>query len=386
MKGRIASKQSQAGVALVSVLLVVVIATLMAVVMLREQNAAIQVTRSFLHRGQAMQYALGGEELARQILHADFALGTGRDHLAEEWAHPELHYEFGVADFGQAEDEALEDGEVRIVITDLQGLLNLGALVPENPAAPAIRQRIVNLAALVGGAPAILDQLEDWTDEDDGLRPLGAEDNEYLGLDLPYRAANAPLVDASELRLMPAMELKTWQRFRAAVTVLPEPATNININTATPLVIQSLVPNISYQAAETLAIRRNEQEGFASVQAFLQAPELAGTGLDETGLGVQSAFFEVKVVARYQGRFSYLTSLVQRNPVDGRMRVIQRDFSRILVVPKAEESPVAGTDSAPRSVVVKLVSAKPVAVKSVAVKSVAVKSVAVAVKRKGTDV
>jgi len=84
----------QQGVALVSVLLIVAIATVMAVTMVREQQSAIPTARGYLARGQAMQYALGGEELARQILYEDFAEGTGRDHLTEVWANPELQFEF----------------------------------------------------------------------------------------------------------------------------------------------------------------------------------------------------------------------------------------------------------------------------------------------------
>lgn len=331
--------RAQEGIALVSILVVVVIATLLATVMLREQAQAIQATRGFLDRGQAQQYALGGEELARQILYEDFEQGTGRDHLAETWASPFLHYGFDIDGQGVDPDENPDsaDGEVQLTIIDLQGLINLAALTPENPAAPAIRQRLLNLATLLGGDPAFLDQLEDWTDKDEGVRPLGAEDNEYLELDLPHRVPNAPIADASELRFLPAMPLDIWQNFKSAVTVLPEPATTINVNTATPQVIQTLAPGLTYPAAEALALRRNEQEGFASVQAFLQAPELAGMGLDGTGLGVQSAFFEVKVVARYLGKFSYLTSLVHRNPVDGSMIVIRRDFSRIYVPPQEED-------------------------------------------------
>ena len=48
----------QSGVALVTVLLVVAIATVMAVSMVQEQQGSIHITRGFLSRGQAGQYAL----------------------------------------------------------------------------------------------------------------------------------------------------------------------------------------------------------------------------------------------------------------------------------------------------------------------------------------
>ncbi len=321
-------RRRQRGVALVSVLLVVVIATVLAVGMVREQTTSIQATHGFLQRGQAQQYALGGEELARQILAEDFELDPTRDHLAEIWANPELVFEF-------------EEGEVDVTITDLQGKLNVNGLASQNPAASSNRQRLLNLAAAVGSDPSIADQVQDWLDEDDGVRTLGAEDFAYLGLDLPHRTAGTLMGDASEVRLMFGLPLEVYQRLRPSITALPEPATNINVNTATPFIFQAIAPGLSYQAAEALALRRNEEEGFESITAFLQSTELAGLGVADVGLSVQSAFFEVRVVARYQDRFSYLTSIIQRNPTDGSLKVIQRDFSRN-IVPPTNEGELAG--------------------------------------------
>lgn len=311
------------GVALVSVLLVVAIATVLAVGMVREQAGSIQVAHGFLQRGQALQYALGGEELARQILREDFEAAPGRDHLAETWASPAFDFEF-------------EEGVVDITITDLQGRINVNSLSERNPGADLTRQRLLNLVAAAGGDPSIVDQAQDWIDADDGARALGAEDFEHLALDPPRRTASALMADISEVRLMPGLSLSSapapaheiYQRLSPALTALPEAATNINVNTASPLALQSLAAGLGYDAAQALATRRDEEGGFESVSAFLQSPELAGLGVADTGLGVQSSFFEVRVVARYQGRYSHLTSIVQRNPTDGNLRVIRRDFSR----------------------------------------------------------
>lgn len=304
----------QQGVALVSVLLIVAIATVMAVTMVREQQSAIQTARGYLARGQAMQYALGGEELARQILYEDFAEGTGRDHLTEVWANPELQFEF-------------EEGEVNLMITDLQGLINLNSLADANPGRELSRQRLVNLLLAVSIDQTLVDRVQDWIDEDTGNRPGGAEDFDYLALDPPYRTSNQPLASVTELRLMglppeQSAQLMPW------ITALPTPEAPLNINTAPPGVLQSLSPSLTFAVAESLAITRDEQEGFETVEAFLQAPELAGLGIQGDGLGVQSSFFEVRVIARYQDKFSYLTSLVHRSRVDGSLQVLSRSFAR----------------------------------------------------------
>lgn len=304
----------QQGVALVSVLLVVAIATVMAVTMMREQQASIQSTRGFLSRGQATQYALGGEELARQILFEDFKEGTGRDHLAETWADPELHFEF-------------EEGEVNLVITDLQGLINLNGAIEGSASSGTTRQRLLNLFAATSIDPMLLDRLLDWLDADTSNRPTGAEDFDYLALDPPYRAGNGPLVSTSEIILL-GLPADQYLVIQPLLTVLPSNDTSLNINTAPPAVLQTLSPALPVESATILAVNRNEQAGYETVEAFLQAPELAGLGVSADGLGVQSSFFEVRVIARYQDRFSYLTSLVYRSTTDGSIQVLARSFAR----------------------------------------------------------
>lgn len=317
------NRSCQAGVALVSVLLVVVIATVLATTIVQEQRASIQTTRGFLQRGQAMQYALGGEELARQILQEDFAEGAGRDHLAEIWASPELHFEF-------------EDGEVNLRISDLQGRVNVNSLDAGNPGLPLARQRMLNLIAAVRGDAAVVDRLQDWIDLDNSVRPAGAEDFEYLALEPPYRTGGKALADVSEVRLL-GLEQVTYELLNPVLTALPEPRSDLNVNTASPLALQSLAPGLTTETAESLVMRRDEEEGFESVAAFLQSSELAGLGIADDGLSVQSSFFEARIVARYQDRFSFLTSILHRDAVNGSMRVIQRDFSRNIFLVSATE-------------------------------------------------
>lgn len=304
----------QAGVALVSVLLVVAIATVLAVSMIQEQQASISVTRGFLGRGQAAQYALGGEELARQILHEDFELQTGVDHRGELWAADDLAFEF-------------EDGEVTLQITDLQGLLNLNALSNESTLQQVAGKRFVNLLSAAGADPVFVEHIRDWIDVDSAAQPGGAEDFEYLIFEPPYRAGNGPMWDASEIDLL-SVPPEIRASIAPYVTALPDIRLAININTAPAAVLQTLASGLSFEAAESLAERAIDEEGFKDLQAFMQAPELAGLGIDAQGLGVQSIFFEIRTIARYQDRFSYLTSIVHRNPVDGSMRVISRDFSK----------------------------------------------------------
>lgn len=306
--------KKQQGVALITILLVVVIATVLSVAMVRDQNMTILRTRSFFTQSQAKQYALGGEELARQILWEDFDTGEKKDTLQEDWANQEMQFDF-------------DEGEVRIQIEDMQGRLNVNSLASSGPTGVQARVRFINLFSEIGIDQVYVDRIADWIDEDANVRQLGAEDFDYLGSDRPYRTSGQMMVDISELRLLLDMDREIYQRLLPYVTALPDPEVELNINTAGGAVLQSVSNNLRREAAEQLIAMRDEQEGFDSVTEFLQSPEVAGLRISAQGLGVQSAFFKVRITARFQERFSYLTSIVQRDPIDGSTRVIYRNNS-----------------------------------------------------------
>ncbi|MCH7743292.1 MAG: type II secretion system minor pseudopilin GspK [Proteobacteria bacterium] len=316
----------QQGVALISILLVVVIATVLGVAMVRDQNITIQRTRNFFNQSQAKQYALGGEELSRQILWEDFERGENRDTLQEAWAQSDFLFEF-------------EDGEVQIQIEDLQGRLNVNGLRMEGPGNRQTRMRFTNLFAQLGIDQVYVDRIADWIDADINVRQLGAEDFEYLALEIPYRTSGQMIVDVSELRLLLDLDRDTYERMLPYVTALPDETLTLNINTAPAIVLQSISSGLGIDAAEGLVRTRDDQLGFQSVTEFLQSPDVAGLGISGEGLGVQSAFFEIRVRARYRQRFAYLTSIVQRDTIDGSMRVIYRN-SGVKISPVVDNSGV----------------------------------------------
>ena len=307
-------RRKQQGVALLIILLVVALGTVMTASLIAEQQASIQATRGFLDRGQARQYALGGEELARQILHEDFLEAPEKDHAQEAWASQELVYEF-------------EEGEVMLQIVDLQGLFNLNILSLANSAHEVARQRLARLIAALGGSPELVDRIQDWIDEDQNVRPAGGEDFTYQVFEPPYRSGSMLMAEPSEIALL-GMDPEFFQQLIPWLCALPEVNSTLNVNAAAPVVLQSLAPGLSYEAAEALVQRQYAEEGFDSVQAFLQSPELAGLGVAEAGLGVQSRFFQIRAIARYRDRFSYLASILYRDSLDGSMKILYRDFSK----------------------------------------------------------
>lgn len=316
MMGRTANNPGrQSGVALISVLLIVVVATVLGVSMSREQNYAITRARLFLEQSRVQQYAMGGEELARQILHADFLEAPQKDTLLEAWSQRGQKFEF-------------EDGEVNLRIEDLQGRFNLNALSDSAANNSVARGQFTNLLMQQGLDPILVDRVADWIDDNQTVRPFGAEDFDYLGLERPYRTSGGLLADSSELRLLLDMEPETLAALLPLVSTLPDPNAGINVNTASPALLQALAPSLTAGHAEGLAASRQAVEGYDNVQVFLQDVVLAGQNIPVAGLSVQSGYFQVSIRARYQARFGYLTSIIQRDSTDGSMHVIYRDISK----------------------------------------------------------
>ncbi len=318
--------RGQSGVALITILLIVFIAAALGVEMARDQNQAIQKARHYFTRSQAAQYAVGGEELARQILWEDFNSGAVKDHQAELWGASDLQFEF-------------ENGVVNIEIEDLSGRLNINNLASPGSSGELARVRFANLLAQLGIDLVYVDRIADWVDADATARQLGAEDYAYLGLERPYRSGNQLMVDASELRLLLDMDTEIFNALAPYVAALPDMESKLNINTASPVVLQALSSELSLDGAERLAQSRVDEDGFDSTTEFLQLPDVAGMGIIEAGLGVQSMFFEVRTIARYEDRFAYLTSVIQRDPVNGEIIVIYRNSSKkILPVIRSDDS------------------------------------------------
>ncbi|MFT5011882.1 MAG: general secretion pathway protein K [Patiriisocius sp.] len=307
--------KNQQGVALITILLVVVIATVLGVSMTTDQHFAINRARTFFDQGIVHQYALGGEELARQILHQDFVDEPLVDHKSENWAATDLRFDF-------------DQGEVEVLIEDLQSRINLNSLAENSTNRQLAKQRMISLLAEQGLDASYADRIIDWIDLNNSVSSLGAEDYDYLGLERPYRTANTLMVDLSELRLILEMDREKFDQLSPYVTTIADPNMFININTVSPQVLVAIAPGLSISAAESVISERDANGGFQSLDELTGNPSLgadAAKNIKTAALSVQSSFFQVSVRARFQDRYGFLTSIVQRDPADGTLRVIYRD-------------------------------------------------------------
>ena len=348
-------RRQHRGVALVTVLLIVALLTALAVQLISSQSLVLAQARHTFGNDQSLNYALGGEAYARQILHAD-AEETQFDSLEEAWANPLPPLE-------------LDNGFMEIQIRDLDRCFNLNSVSPSTTTAPtaggdddpdspdeealaaeregrqrdrgsgaavlrAGKERFVNLLRALGLPDAIADVWIDWVDPDDTITGFGAEDSEYLLVEPSYRTPNQPAAHISEVRLLANVEPEQVDLLLQNVCLHPGTDFKLNVNTADAIALQALVPNLAPAKAESFVAGRTPIEDVNLVTA-----ELIELQPVVDALSVRSEYFEIAVRADVNGMITELTSIVHRDPEDGSIELRSRDFGkrfRTLVVPEEE--------------------------------------------------
>ena len=297
--------------ALVSVLLIVAVTTALAYEIANRHAFGVAVSRQVFSGSQAREYALGGEQYARQLLYADWEDETARskDTLLEDWSSMPEAFE-------------VEGGGIEIRIVDLSSRFNLNSLLGAAGAQNAARLK--RLFTHLELDASHVDVWVDWIDPDQELQPYGAEDADYLLREPPHRAANQQAVDISELRLAVPFESRDeYAGLVPHVTVLPTDRLAININTVTDAVLASLAPNFPAADAQLLVEQVRDYDDVGAVIA-----RYAPLGESAAVLRVGSRFFEVQVRAHVGEARAELTSVLHRNPENGELTLLSRNFGR----------------------------------------------------------
>lgn len=312
-------QRRQRGVALMTVLLVVFLATLFSGGMALLQQRALMRSSALLHGQQARHYVLGAETWARQLLARDDAES---DHLGEAWAAIPPAFE-------------VTGGSLQGRIIDLQSRFNLNNLHPPGEVREAnevlpnpwleVFERLLDALDL---DPALAQAMADWIDEDEERRfPGGAERGDYRYQQPPLQPANRLLWSPSELRVVNGVTPEVYRRLAPYVTALPE-VTALNVNTATPLLLQAVVQR-ELTPLEAWAEDLPQAVEVAAFSAALQAAgaEPLAEGVRER-LTVASRYFMLLAEAVIGSGRARLSSLLQRQE-DGRVIVLQRHLGAL---------------------------------------------------------
>ncbi len=263
------SLRRQRGIAVLTAVLVVTLATVLAVNLLWRSSVDLRRTEILLLQDQARQYNLGGEELARVFLVKDHRNGGGMDTTKEIWATP-LKRDF-------------EGGFFEGWLLDQQGRFDLNSLIggdgKQNTNASEQFVRMLTLLPLDSPldrntAASLMEAAADWIDPDQAPQLNGAEDDRYTSREPPYRPANFWFVSISELQAVEGCTAEIYAALEPHITALPPAGKDdrkININTATDVVLASLVDNQSLESVEPLLNQEYEKpEDFIDESGFPQ--------------------------------------------------------------------------------------------------------------------
>ena len=258
----------QRGVALITAILVVALATIAATAILVSANVAIYRAGNLQASEKAWWYASGIESWIKSILVRD-AQNNQYDSYEDNWAT-----EVGVL--------PVDEGVLRGEVVDLQGLFNLNNLgVSDTQQYKKYADQFSRLAQQIDVDPFVATQLaaaiRDWIDADDQPTGLGgAEDTDYLSLQPAYRTPNRYLESVSEILAVKGMTKEIYAKLMQAcpsrgkagpcITALPLLGTPLNINTAPEIVLRSMVtqpPNAQFESF----VNDREQSPSSNVQS-----------------------------------------------------------------------------------------------------------------------
>jgi general secretion pathway protein K len=296
-----------AGVALITALLVVAMASLAAAALLSSSSLAIHRTAGLRDSEQAWWVARGVEAWVIGILKSDDADSKydGRD---EAWFQPVDYL-------------PVDQGFVRGRVWDLQGRFNLNNLNPKNPDVERYRMQFRNLLRNLPEVEEPLgleDAIRDWIDEDQNPGSMnGAEDTDYLNLTPPYRAANRSFTVVSELLAIRGMTPEIYDKLRPLVAALPmknaAEATKVNVNTAELEVLRALSAAPNDQKLADFEGRRLDDPvtNDAGLQQLI-TDGLWGNDVKKDQLTWKSEFFQIQGEVFVGSSRVALYSLIQR--------------------------------------------------------------------------
>jgi general secretion pathway protein K len=232
----------QRGVALIMAVLIVALATILAVNVTFRGMVDQRRSGNLFAFDQGYEVALGAEAWAADILRKD-AEDSQTDHLGEVWAQTMAALPI---------DEGI--GTVEGRLEDQQGRFNLNNLVfaDGTPNDTAIKQ-LERILSMLEIEPTWAAAIADWIDTDvqPGF-PDGAEDSVYMGLNPPHLAANMPITRASELMVLPEFGADRYRRLRPYVTALP---VGSKLNALTPRTWPSGARTAASRRSTTCAAR-----------------------------------------------------------------------------------------------------------------------------------
>lgn len=272
-----------------------------------------------------------GLSLIRAALAADFKKNK-HDTEFDSWG-----------DLGRKDAPAIfGSGRLNINVTDLSGLLQINALVPEEKDPKksgelqnkqiAIWKRFLTSGRFAidddKKAEELIDAIIDWIDKDDNERDNGAESGYYLSLSPSYKPRNGPIPYKEELLLIRGMTKDIFYGNEEYSPLAPHLTVagrdgKVNINSAPVEVLMLLDENMSEEMANDLVQFRQEEDNETALANPLWYKQVnGGLVLNEDLVEIKSQYFEVSVVANHNELVRSGKGIIERDRDKGSQKLL----------------------------------------------------------------
>lgn len=303
--------KQQRGVAIITALLIVTIATTISITISTRLQLDIRRTGNLIAQDQAYFYLLAAEEWSQRILRQDKS-DNRIDDLSEAWAI-------------QIPPLPVKGGSIQGTLTDLHSCINLNNLIKDGTVNKTTQNRLTQLITNQGITNNLTQAIIDWVDSDLLTNPDGAEDGYYLNLPTPYRTANSPIYSVTELHLIKGFEdSKIYQKISPYVCAFPTGGiiTSINVNTASTEVLQSLSVNMTQKLAADI-LKHREDSPFNNLKEFKAFAKLGTIIKDTENLTTVSDYFLLRTQAIIGQANKIMYSIIYRDAT-GKTTIVSR--------------------------------------------------------------
>lgn len=302
---------SQRGVALLTILLLVVSITVVAGAMLASQKVAIRRSGLLFDQNQLLQDIDAGQQLAVTMIRADSKLND-TDSEQDIWAQPIPPY-------------TLANHSVSIELRDEAGRFNINNLYQGGTVDTAALEVFQRLLTQLNLEPDIAIAVLDWQDTDSEVYLDGGDESavysQQLNRSVDGALPNQPFVSVDQLQEVQGVSAEVLATLRPYLTAVPY-YLPININTASPALLAALIDGATSQQMQGIVDTRSKQ-ALTSIDELWQLPILSG--LDEKQraaltplLAVDSQAFMALITASDnatvgQARQRFATVLIGKN-------------------------------------------------------------------------
>ena len=301
--------QGQRGVAIISVLLTVALATIIVSGLFMREHITVRSVQNRIDLTQARWIERAAIDWSKVILAAD-KKSTNETHLGEPWAVPVLDTRLDeTVTAGAKIDEDARAATLSGQMIDAQSRFNLNSLVVTDTQG-GVGVSIANLAVFKR-LLSYLDQPESLADVV-AARILAAQPTPTTE-DSDEPVAVLPMIRVSDLLALPGVDEETVEILSDYVIFLPRQDTAININTASAEVLAAAVKELDLPGARRLVTDR-ERVYFKDLADFNTKVGSNPQSEENAQLSLDSDWFLVRGLIRF-GRVESLTeTLLRREP------------------------------------------------------------------------